>query len=561
MLESLAPRVLLDRTMSDLFPWRRFSALILFLLLLASPLAARAQERRVAVLIGANIGDPGEVRLRYAEADAERLAQTLRSVGDFPADRVLLLTGVSADEVRETLIRLNAQIRDATGGGADGAGSTLLFVFYSGHADETRLHLAGTHLATSELRGLVAGSAAASRVLVIDACRSGALTRVKGGRAVAPFEVTFAGPPLPSGVAILTSSADGEDSQESDRLRASFFSHYFNSGLIGGADANRDARVTLHEAFAFASDQTHAATVGTAAGPQHPTYRFDLGGRSDLVLTRPRATPHRLGSLQLGEPGRYVVTRLERDGASAPVAELLVRTGGARIALSPGRYQVSMRGRDSLYEGQSEVSDGAVTEVSLAQMDRVPYGKMVRKGAGPGYTNSASVGLGVNGPFAGLPAGLAAGLAFRQDRRRFSWEARATLALSTRESFAFSAGGEWVGIDNQLLTVTGLISRTWDLRHVSLSAGVEAGMMALRQTFDGWQQVTGRAVAGPPGLAWGAVAGPVLQLEIPFRFGGYLRLEAAAPNHLFRVESPQNYRVRMKHELTGRLLAGGGFYF
>jgi hypothetical protein len=536
---------------SSLVRW----AVSLFLLLAALP-AVAAEDKRFAVLIGANIGDAGEPRLRYAEADAERLGQTLRTVGDFASDRLLLLTGVTADEVRQALIRLNAQIRAGDGSGAS-SGSTLLFVFYSGHADEEKLHLAGTHLATSELRALVAGSAAASRVLVIDACRSGALTRVKGGRPVPPFELTVPGPPLPSGVAILTSSADGEDSQESDRLRASFFSYYFNSGLIGGADTDRDARVTLHEAFSFSSDQTFAATVGTAAGPQHPTYRFDLGGRHDLVLTRPRATPHRLGALHIADPGRYVVSRIEGGGASVPVAELLVRTGGTRIVVAPGRYQVTMRGRDTLHEGESEVTDGAITELSLAQMERIPYGRMVRKGAGQGYTNSASLGIGVNGGFSAFSPGFAAGLAFRQDRRRFSWEARATLALSGEEPLA-----PYVGFRNQLWTATALASRTWDLRHLSLGVGIEAGLMAFRQSYFRLSRTgPNREEAEPASLALGAVVGPVVQLEVPFRFGGYLRIEGALPSYFFRIERPLDYQVSLEHHATARLLAGGGFYF
>ena len=555
MLRMPTRRVLREMRWPTCAFWRRFFGTVLSIVLCASPLPARADEKRFAVLIGANIGDPGEARLRYAEADAERLGQTLRTVGDFQSDRLLLLTGVGAHEVREALIRFNERIR------VEGPDATLLFVFYSGHADDNKLHLAGTHLATSELRALVAGSPASSRVLVIDACRSGAITRVKGGHPVPPFQVTLGGPPLPSGVAILTSSADGEDSQESDRLRASFFSHYFNSGLIGGADVNRDARVTLHEAFSFASDQTVAATVSTVAGPQHPTYRFDLGGRHDLVLTRPRAAPHRLGALQLADPGRYVVSRVDASGGSVLVAELLVRPGGARLAVSPGRYHLTMRGRDALYEGQSQVTDGAITDVSLTQMDRVPYGRMVRKGAGLGYTNSASLAVGVNGRVAEVGPGFAGGVAFRQDRRRFSWEARATIAISDREPVILENGGGWAGIHNQLWTATALASRTWDLPHFSLGAGVEAGAMALRQSFRRPFAVAGQAKVEPSGLAWGLVAGPVVQLEIPFRFRGYLRVEAAAPYHHFRAQSPLDLRVRSRHEVTGRLLAGGGWYF
>jgi hypothetical protein len=107
----------------------------------------------------------------------------------------------------------------------------------------------------------------------------------------------------------MTSSAEGEDSQESDALSGSFFTHYFNSGLIGAADQNHDGLVTLAEAFSFASEQTYRATVATAAGPQHPTFRFDLGGRQDLVLARPRTPRKGLGLLQLNDELKKTLRR------------------------------------------------------------------------------------------------------------------------------------------------------------------------------------------------------------------------------------------------------------
>jgi hypothetical protein len=159
------------------------------------------------------------------------LFRSLRSVGEFPAAQILQMNGVGADEVRRALIELNARLRQES---AD----TVLLVYYSGHADAEYLHLSGSHLGARELRDILAGSSAGSRVLVIDACRSGAVTRVKGGSPTTPFTVNLGEVSPPTGLAIMTSSAEGEDSQESDSLAGSFFTHYCNSGLIGAADQN-----------------------------------------------------------------------------------------------------------------------------------------------------------------------------------------------------------------------------------------------------------------------------------------------------------------------------------
>ena len=74
----------------------------------------------------------------------------------------------------------------------------------------------------------------------MDSCRAGVVTRVKGGRKGPTFAIDWDQSMDAEGVAILNSSAAGEDAQESDRLRASFFTRFFASALIGAADRNGD---------------------------------------------------------------------------------------------------------------------------------------------------------------------------------------------------------------------------------------------------------------------------------------------------------------------------------
>lgn len=185
--------------------------------------------------------------------------------------------------------------------------------------------MAGTRLALAEIRDLIYGSPATARVLVIDACRSGSATQLKGGRRAPGFTIDVDDKLRSSGVAILTSSAGGEDSQESDELRASFFTHYLASGLRGAADVDADQRVALGEAFSYAAERTLLATSRTVAGPQHPTFRFDLTGREDLVLTRPVASSQRIGTLVFAEPGRYFVHQKGLHANRSPSWKLPIR--------------------------------------------------------------------------------------------------------------------------------------------------------------------------------------------------------------------------------------------
>ena len=162
---------------------------LLLCLLAAAPGSAVAQagsQHRFAVVIGTNQGAPDEVGLAYAERDAARMAAALTQLGDVRPERLVLLQGASAGAVRrvlEDLKRRVAEVADEPGG------STVLFVYYSGHADAAALHLGQTELLFRTLKRLVDEVAADVSIFVVDACQSGGLTRVKGAVPAQPFEI------------------------------------------------------------------------------------------------------------------------------------------------------------------------------------------------------------------------------------------------------------------------------------------------------------------------------------------------------------------------------------
>jgi hypothetical protein len=509
----------------------------------------RPDVRRFALVVGANQGAPTEPPLRYAERDATRIAETLAGVGDFPPDQVILMKGVGAGELRDALIRLNARIRREEG-------DTLLFVFYSGHADADDLHLGGTNLPLHEIRALLEGSAAGSRVLVLDACRSGSLTRVKGGRAAVPFDVRVDLPPLPRGTAFITSSTATEDAQEWDWLRSSVFTHFFNSGLLGAADKDHDGRVTLGESFAFAAAETTSATVHTDVGPQNPTFRFELGGRQDLVLTTLAPTRRHLGLLQFPAGGRYLVRRADASGGSEPVAEISASRPGARVALPPGRYLIARRDPGHVREAPCTVVGGALVALDADDMRTLDYARVVRKGIEPRPVHSLSLSGG--GRSNALEMGLAwqTALAFRQDRRRFSWEARLGWG-GARE-----LGSLGIEFRHQSLSASLAALRVWDLPVFSVALGLEAGAMLVRQTFAigsiDWNYESEAQLR--PRLAYAPYLAPVLQLTLPLLARGYVRIEAGAPVELMKLGDQQD--LEAVQPVTGlRLLAGLGLHF
>jgi len=239
------------------------------------------QGRRYALVIGANHGNADDQPLRYALRDARRVADTLSEVGGFAKGDIELLQEPNAQGVRDAYQKLRQRIEQ------NGRNKTLLLVFYSGHADALAMHLGGSSLAWVELRKLIQDAQADVRLMIVDACRSGRATQVKGSHFVQAASQPQIGDSPLQGFAILSSATAGEDAQESDDLKASFFTHHLLSALQGAADTNRDGQISLQEAYRYTADRTIASTASTLAGVQHPTYRYDIRGRTDVILTQP----------------------------------------------------------------------------------------------------------------------------------------------------------------------------------------------------------------------------------------------------------------------------------
>jgi hypothetical protein len=390
------------------------------LLLLIAP--APAYARRYAVIIGNDEGRSDDRPLKYAQRDAERFAAVLRKLGSVaPQDSVVLL-GEPASSVRQAILDVNARIRAEETYGED---STLI-VYYSGHADAEGLHPGDSALPYQELRAMVAGSAARVRVLILDACRSGGLTNVKGGHPAPEFELAIedAGTGM-EGLVLMSSSAASEDSHESERLGASFFSHHLTNALLGAGDRNRDARVTLTEAYGYAYHQTLRAS-GKTASLQHPTYAYEVKGRGELVITHLENERTKMGSVVFAQPGTYLVLHEEDEGEV--VAEVHVDDQGTRFALAPDRYLIQQRQREHYREYEVDVRSGEAISLARIEPRVVAYARLVRKGTDERIAaHGAFVFLNVRGPVLrdmGPAAGITAAYALDLEWASFQLRAR-----------------------------------------------------------------------------------------------------------------------------------------
>ena len=349
---------------------------------------ARADDRRFALLAGAPDGGPGTQRLRYAERDARRMHDILTRVGGVRPEDARLLLSPGPRELRAALAELGAR---AAAAGARGE-HTVLLVYFSGHARDGALRLGAGALPLDELREALERAPADVRIGLVDSCRSGAIARAKGIRPVPAFEVKGAAEAGPRGLVLIASSAADEDSQESDAIGASFFTHHLASGLLGGADASGDGRVTLAEAYAYAYARTVGSTAASAAGVQHPVFLYDLGGAGDVVLTELPPTAGGGLVFPAAAEGVYVVL----DGAGRAVAEVGKPAGAERrLSLPAGRYTVKKRlpSDDALLVGEVRLG-AAPVPVDDARLDRVPAERDPQKGyAGARWSILATAGV------------------------------------------------------------------------------------------------------------------------------------------------------------------------
>src|SRR4030095_11481956 len=158
----------------------------------------------------------------------------------------------------------------------------------------------------------------------------------------------------------LTSSAEGEAAQESERLRGSFFTHALLSGLRGAADVSDDGKGTLHDAYQFAIQKTHAQTANTQAGAQHPAYDIKMAGTGDVVMTDVRQVSSRL-VLSEGYEGRFFVLHTRRH----LVAELYKPHGRrVELGLEAGEYDVYFEQEKKLLVSTVTLVDGRPIHVA-----------------------------------------------------------------------------------------------------------------------------------------------------------------------------------------------------
>lgn len=348
------------------------SSWALLVALLAVP--AAGQSPRKALMVSSRLGRPDQPALRYPGADADRVSAVLTELGEF--EEPLHVRDGARSDVLDALKALRAS-----------APFELFVFYYSGHGDTGGLWLGDSYLATDEMLAAIREVPAALRIVILDSCQSGGATRHKGVTLAPPVEVRIDQRPTEGNVLIASSSAE-EASFESETAEGAIFTLQWVSGLRGAADEDDDGHVTLSEAYRYASVRTLGATLLAAAGPQRPTFHWDLTGHSEPVLTR-ASTASRL-TVQADEGGSFFVF----DAADRHLlAELgLGARQSGRLSLKPGEYVVRARGGRELRTARIHLVADDDRVLDQRNMPSAPVLRLAKKGTLGEFAITAAVG-------------------------------------------------------------------------------------------------------------------------------------------------------------------------
>lgn len=333
-----------------------------------------AVQAIILVALANDYGFGGDVPLRFAEADAVRMTETISEL----SGGATIHSAIGGDAHAAQSALENAA-KDVDAAKSRGERSLLIF-YYSGHADGDFLRTKNTRMTWSKLRSLIQGTGADLTLAIIDACDSGSAIAQKGGSFAPPFSTRAIEPIASKGSMWISSSRSDEASYESDELGGSFFSHFLVSGLRGAADVDEDGRVTLAEAYQFTFDRTVGETSLKLKRTQHPTYRSELAGEGEIVISEPKRSSTSL-VLPREASGAWFFAR--RFGSRQSVLEVPKSPGTlVRMSVPPGAYLVYKKEPDRLM--LTEIFLGANEEVVLdpAALKPHAYADVLEKGGG-----------------------------------------------------------------------------------------------------------------------------------------------------------------------------------
>jgi len=246
--------------------------------------------KRWAVLIGVNeyVDKANYGRLHVCVKDVHAIREQFIAGGFEPARIRLLADGTSELPTRDNILVALKAVADAT------EADDLLLFYYSGHGDKDegesylvarngrRLVLSDTAVRVSRVKEIMEQAPARAKVIVLDACHSGADI---GGKGPKPMSSEFIRRVFEQaeGLAILASCKQGQVSYEWRAQERSVFTHFLLEALEGQADRDEKDLITVQDT------NRHVTNGVKLWASQHnvsqtPTLQTAIAG--DIILVR-----------------------------------------------------------------------------------------------------------------------------------------------------------------------------------------------------------------------------------------------------------------------------------
>jgi len=507
---------------------------------------AQAATVRLGLFVGNNIGFGDDEPLRHAEREAADLARIFQEMGGLARDRTIVLQGATAEVLRDTVSRLEGQIREIEAQGNE----VLLLFYYSGHATHDGLNLRGSTLPMEWLRRWLETSRARIRIAFVDACESGTLARTRGGKPVEAVELSVDDALTATGLAVITSTGPLSVARESDQFGGGVFSRALTTGLRGTADRDGDGVVSLEEAYEHAFAETVIGTASASSGVQRPEYRKELSGVGQVVLTR------------IGEGAAGLVLPEELEGvytvvsvADGRVVARLEKEPGAsrRLSLPTGRYLVRKVRKEDVLVAELDLVWGGDRWLDDTQMAVLPLGDPLTRGS-PWSLRPVMVS------FRGTGSSPAADANPGHGGAEIAVRVRILPTLGITFGGGYERGGKWAftgrlqtGIARGMLGVLG--ERRFNRVDVQFGAGVEA--LVIRQIFQFTEPGERNRIDGTEQRFTQFTAGPYVQAGVHIPVGPVVGLEFGAR----AVFYPVDVDFQRSFFVMGQAYAGVGFRF
>lgn len=215
------------------------------------------QSQAKVYLVSVGIADyPGTRRdLRISDNDANTVAKVFNAAKDASV-KVL----VNAEATRSALLSTMQAVF------ANAESDDAVILFFSGHGAPGSFFCYDGALAYQPIFQVLKGCKASRKIIIADACYSGKMRTTN--KQIASYNS--------QSLMLFLSSRTNEVSQETP-FKNSMFTIFLERGLRGGADTNKDRRISARELYDF----VHQGVIEASGSRQHPV----MWGKFDNDMT------------------------------------------------------------------------------------------------------------------------------------------------------------------------------------------------------------------------------------------------------------------------------------